>query len=976
MAEVTVKQLAQVVGTPVEKLLEQLREAGVVKSAESDSVTDEEKYALLQHLRNARGQPAAAQAESSGKKITLRRKRRSALKSDSSGRKTVNVEVRGRRTVVNPADESSDHEADVDDDDDDDDLAHHAEEADDTAAPTEVVQTAGADEGDEDATQSDHEPLDVAAPVVEESAEVDGSDVSDSAADLADDEAIDDAPVVDANAAAEARIRAEAEAAMAAAAAAPVVTDAPAEVSDNASAVSAAPAAPSRSAPSSEQARMDAARREFAEKQAREAAERQAEREVSSQRRRETEEQQKKETEQRAAQRALEEAQKRAAAEAQQAASGDPAAAGGRGRGKGRGKGKAGGGGGGDTRYGRNQLHVAKDKSGRRKGKSRRSSPANMEAKHGFEMPTAPVVRDVEVPETITVAELANRMAVKAAEVIKAMMGMGVMATINQMLDQDTAILVVEEMGHNAAPMSADDVEAELAMRISGERTGNEVPRPPVVTVMGHVDHGKTSLLDYIRNARIASGEAGGITQHIGAYQAKTDTGLITFLDTPGHAAFTAMRARGAQATDIVVLVCAADDGVMPQTIEAVQHAKAAGVPIVVAVNKMDKEGADPERVKNELAAHDVIPEDWGGDTQFIPVSALQGAGVDTLMEAINLQAEVLELVAQEDGNATGIVIEATLDKGRGPVATVLVQSGTLSRGDTVLCGQVTGRVRAMFDENGQQITAAGPSTPVQLLGLSSTPNAGDEMLVAADEKSARELAELREGKQRDQRLAERRPAKLEDVFSQIKSGETPTVNIVVKADVKGSYEAIRDSLEKLSTDEVSVRVVGGGVGGITESDANLAATSSAILVGFNTRADGRARNLIQEQDIELHYYSVIYELIDLIKSVAGGLLPPEIRERIIGTAEVRDVFTSPKFGQIAGCMVVDGVVKRDAPIRVLRENVVIYEGELESLRRFKDDVKEVNMGTECGIGVKNYTDVQPEDSIEVFERTEVARSL
>ncbi len=721
---------------------------------------------------------------------------------------------------------------------------------------------------------------------------------------------------------------------------------------------------------------MDAARREFAEKQAREAAERQAEREVSSQRRRETEEQQKKESEQRAAQRAAEEAQRRAAAEAQQAASGDSGGAGaGRGRGKGRGKGKQGGGGS-DTRYGRNQLHVAKDKSGRRKGKSRRQAPANFEAKHGFEMPTAPVVRDVEVPETITVAELANRMAVKAAEVIKAMMGMGVMATINQMLDQDTAILVVEEMGHNAAPMSADDVEAELAMRISGERTGDELPRPPVVTVMGHVDHGKTSLLDYIRNARIASGEAGGITQHIGAYQAETESGVITFLDTPGHAAFTAMRQRGAQATDIVVLVCAADDGVMPQTIEAVKHAKAAGVPIVVAVNKMDKEGADPERVKNELSAHDVIPEDWGGDTQFIPVSALKGDGIDNLLDAISLQAEVLELAAVEEGNATGIVIEATLDKGRGPVATVLVQSGTLNRGDTVLCGQVTGRVRAMFDEHGQQINAAGPSTPVQLLGLSSTPNAGDEMLVAADEKSARELAELREGKQRDQRLAERRPAKLEDVFSQIKSGETPTVNIVVKADVKGSYEAIRDSLERLSTDEVSVRVIGGGVGGITESDANMAATSHAILVGFNVRADSRARRLIQEHDIELHYYSVIYELIDLIKSVAGGMLPPEIRERIIGTAEVRDVFTSPKFGQIAGCMVVDGVVKRDAPIRVLRENVVIYEGELESLRRFKDDVKEVNMGTECGIGVKNYTDVQPNDSIEVFERTEVARSL
>jgi len=916
MAEVTVK-----------------REAGVVKSAESDVVSDEEKYALLQHLRNARGQPAAAAAESSSKKITLRRKRSSALKADSSGRKTVNVEVRGRRTVVSPSD-----------------VPPAADESD---ASVDVEDNSVEPETEVDVSAATEAPVD----------QVEASDVSSD--DSQDEGAVTDDTSVDASAAAEARILAEAEAAMAMGAAA--------EEPASEAVADPVPGTPvARSAPSSEQAKMDIARREFAERQAREAAERQAEREVSSTRRKETEEQQKKESEQRAAQRILEEAQKRAAAEAQQAASGDAGA--GRGRGKGRGKGKAGGGG--DTRYGRNQLHVAKDKSGRRKGKSRRAAPANFEAKHGFEMPTAPVVRDVEVPETITVAELANRMAVKAAEVIKAMMGMGVMATINQMLDQDTAILVVEEMGHNAASMSADDVEAELAMRISGERTGDEVPRPPVVTVMGHVDHGKTSLLDYIRKARVATGEAGGITQHIGAYQAETDTGVITFLDTPGHAAFTAMRQRGAQATDLIVLVCAGDDGVMPQTIEAVKHAKAAGVPMVVAVNKMDKEGADVERVKNELSAHDVIPEDWGGDTQFIPVSAIAGTGIDQLLEAINLQAEVLELSAHAEGNATGIVIEATLDKGRGPVATVLVQNGTLNRGDTVLCGQVTGRVRAMFDEHGQQIDTAGPSTPVQLLGLSSTPNAGDEMLVAADEKSARELAELREGKQRDQRLAERRPAKLEDVFSQIKSGETPTVNIVVKADVKGSFEAIKDSLQQLSTDEVTVRVVGGGVGGITESDATMAETSSAILVGFNTRADSRARRLIQEHDIELHYYSVIYELIDLIKSVAGGLLPPEIRERIIGTAEVRDVFTSPKFGQIAGCMVVDGVVKRDAPIRVLRDNVVIYEGELESLRRFKDDVNNVNMGTECGIGVKNYTDVQPNDSIEVFERTEVARSL
>ncbi len=605
----------------------------------------------------------------------------------------------------------------------------------------------------------------------------------------------------------------------------------------------------------------------------------------------------------------------------------------------------------------------------------KRGTPANLEAKHGFERPTAPVIREVDVPETITVAELANKMAVKAAEVIKAMMAMGVMATINQILDQDTAILVVEEMGHKANPMSADDVEAALAALVAGAREGDAQARPPVVAIMGHVDHGKTSLLDYIRASRVASGEAGGITQHIGAYQTETENGVITFLDTPGHAAFSSMRARGAQATDIVVLVVAADDGVMPQTIEGIKHARSANVPLIIAVNKMDKENADLERVRNELSQHEVISEEWGGDVQFVPLSALTGDGVEQLLEALILQSEVLELSAVPEGNAAGVVIEASLDKGKGPVATILVQEGTLKRGDSFICGQVTGRVRAMFDENGLAVLEAGPSTPVQVLGLSSTPNAGDEMLVAADEKSARELAELRYGKQRDARLAERRPARFEDVFSNIK-GSTPVVNFVVKADVKGSYEAIRDSLEKLSTDEVQVRIVGGGVGGINESDANMAATSGAILVGFNVRADGAARRLVQEQETDLRYYSVIYELIDLAKQLAGGLLAPEVRERIIGNAEVGEVFTSPKFGLIAGCMVVDGVVRKDEPIRVLRDNVVIYEGELESLRRFKDDVKDVRMGTECGIGVKNYTDVKPGDVIEVFERTEVARTL
>ena len=591
-------------------------------------------------------------------------------------------------------------------------------------------------------------------------------------------------------------------------------------------------------------------------------------------------------------------------------------------------------------------------------------------------MPTQPVKRDISVPETITVADLANRMAVKAAEIIKTMMNMGVMATINQVLDQETAILVVEEMGHIAITTSSDDAEVALAEKVAGDAQGEVATRPPVVTVMGHVDHGKTSLLDYIRHSRVASSEAGGITQHIGAYHVETEKGVVTFLDTPGHAAFTAMRSRGAQSTDIVILIVAADDGVMPQTIEAIQHSRAAKVPMIVAVNKIDKEAADPDRVKNELSQHEVIPEDWGGDIMFINVSAMTGQGIDELLDAILLQAEVLELSAPAQGNANGIVIEATLDKGRGPVATVLVQSGELKKGDLILCGQELGRVRAMFDENSEQVEVAGPSIPVQVLGLSSTPEAGDEFLVADNEKAARELASLRQSKQRAVRLSESGPASLDDVFSQIKESGKSTLKLLVKADVRGSFEAIKESLEKLSTDEVSIQVIGGGVGGINESDATLAAASGAILVGFNTRADNSARKVITEQGVDLQYFSVIYDLIDLVKNVAGGLLAPEIQERIIGLAEVKDVFKSPKFGQIAGSIVVDGVVRRDQPIRVLRDNVVIYEGELESLRRFKDDVNEVRMGTECGIGVKNYTDVRPGDQIEVYERKEVARTL
>ncbi|HET6726194.1 MAG TPA: translation initiation factor IF-2, partial [Gammaproteobacteria bacterium] len=584
-------------------------------------------------------------------------------------------------------------------------------------------------------------------------------------------------------------------------------------------------------------------------------------------------------------------------------------------------------------------------------------------------------VREVAIPETITVGDLAQRMAVKATEVIKVMMGMGAMATINQVIDQDTATLVVEEMGHKAKPLKENALEDEL-IQVAGEGEGDEQSRPPVVTVMGHVDHGKTSLLDHIRRTKVASGEAGGITQHIGAYHVETDKGVVTFLDTPGHAAFTAMRARGAESTDIVVLVVAADDGVMPQTIEAVQHARAAGVPMVVAVNKIDREDADPERIKTELSKQEVIPEDWGGDTIFVPVSAKTGQGIDDLLESILLQAEVLELKAVADGPASGVVIESSLEKGRGSVATVLVQRGTLKAGDILLAGREYGRVRAMFDENGDAIKEAGPSMPAVVLGLSGTPNAGDDVLVVPDERKAREVALYRQGKFRDVKLAKQQSAKLENMFEQMEAGDVQTLNVLVKADVQGSVEALNDSLTGLSTDEVKVNVVSSGVGGITESDANLAVASNAVVIGFNVRADASARKLIADNGVDLRYYSVIYNVIDEVKQALSGMLSPETREQIVGLAEVRDVFRSPKLGAIAGCLVTEGVVKRSNPIRVLRDNVVIYEGELESLRRFKDDVNEVRSGTECGIGVKDYNDVKVGDQIEVYERVEVARTL
>ena len=603
-------------------------------------------------------------------------------------------------------------------------------------------------------------------------------------------------------------------------------------------------------------------------------------------------------------------------------------------------------------------------------GKHRKGSSLQQ----GFQKPAQAVNRDVVIGETITVGELANKMAVKGSQVIKAMMKLGAMATINQVIDQETAQLVAEEMGHKVILRRENELEEAV---MSDRDTGAAAePRAPVVTIMGHVDHGKTSLLDYIRSTKVASGEAGGITQHIGAYHVETENGMITFLDTPGHAAFTSMRARGAQATDIVVLVVAADDGVMPQTIEAIQHAKAAQVPVVVAVNKIDKPEADPDRVKNELSQYGILPEEWGGESQFVHVSAKAGTGIDELLDAILLQAEVLELKAVRKGMASGAVIESFLDKGRGPVATVLVREGTLHKGDIVLCGFEYGRVRAMRNELGQEVLEAGPSIPVEILGLSGVPAAGDEVTVVRDEKKAREVALYRQGKFREVKLARQQKSKLENMFANMTEGEVHEVNIVLKADVQGSVEAISDSLLKLSTDEVKVKIIGSGVGGITETDATLAAASNAILVGFNVRADASARKVIESESLDLRYYSVIYNLIDEVKAAMSGMLSPELKQQIIGLAEVRDVFKSPKFGAIAGCMVTEGNIKRHNPIRVLRDNVVIYEGELESLRRFKDDVNEVRNGMECGIGVKNYNDVRVGDMIEVFEIIEIQRTI
>lgn len=626
-------------------------------------------------------------------------------------------------------------------------------------------------------------------------------------------------------------------------------------------------------------------------------------------------------------------------------------------------------------RKNREELHVASDKAGyRRKKPKPRRTVQSAPTRHGFEMPTEPMVREVTIPETISVGDLAQRMSLKAPELIRFLMTQGIMATTSQTIDQDTAVLVVGELGHVPRPVHESTIEEDI-LQARGEIGQDIKPRPPVVTIMGHVDHGKTSLLDHIRTTRVAAGEAGGITQHIGAYRVESAQGSVTFLDTPGHAAFTAMRARGAQATDIVILVVAADDGVMPQTIEAIAHAGDAKVPVVVAVNKIDKEDADPERIRKELSGHGVIPEPWGGENIFVDVSALDGRGIDELLEAIHLQAEVLELKAAIDGPARGVVLESRIERGRGPVATILVQSGSLARSDTLLAGQEFGRVRGLFDQSGREVKNAGPSMPVEILGLSGPPKAGDEAVVVADDRKAREIAERRQNRRRDLRLA-RRVTKLENVFEQMQEGETSTINIIVKADVQGSVEAIVDALLQLSTDEIKVNIVAAAAGGISETDVNLSVASNATIIGFNVRADAAARRVIEDGAADLKYFSVIYEAIDYMRQAMTGMLAPKFKETIVGLAEVRDIFRSRKFGDIAGCRVTEGLVRKDNPIRVLRDSVVIYEGELESLRRFQDDVVEVRAGTECGIGVRDYNDVKVGDQIEIYERVRVERTI
>ena len=877
MAEVTVSELAKTVGASVDRLLMQMKEAGLNHSSADATVSDEEKQTLLAYLKGLHGDVSGEP-----KKITLRRKTVSTLK--SGNRKTVNIEVRKKRTYVKRSDEELESQA--------------AAEAEEKARLEQ--EAAAARQAAEEAAK--------AAPVEDTTVERAGVKSS----------GIDDIEEKRQNAI-QNRRKAEIEAKAAA----------------------------------------EEAAKEKLEEEARKAAE---------------------------AASALESGEAKKAAKPTKAAPAtEPVHERGRRHSKPVDED--------EDKFGKKTVKKSLGKGGKKKarlqlddgmedrnrpGRLRSSSVAlKVENKHTFQRPVEKKVLDVSIPEELSVGDLAQRMAIKSGAVIKELMKLGVMANINQVIDQETAFLVVEELGHTPVAAKDESVEDELAKQFETlESEGGESPRAPIVTVMGHVDHGKTSLLDYIRESHVASGEAGGITQHIGAYHVNTPKGMITFLDTPGHAAFTAMRARGAQSTDVVILVVAADDGVMPQTEEAIQHARAAGVPIVIAINKMDKEGADPERVTTELAGKDVIPEEWGGDTQFIKVSAHSGEGIDELLEAVLLQSELLELTAPADVPARGVIVESRVDKGRGVVATALVQLGTLRKGDFMLAGETVGKIRAMTDEAKKPASEAGPSIPVEILGLDEAPNAGDEFFVVADERKAKEIAELRATKARHERMSRQQAAKLENMFTDMGAEQVNRLNLIVKTDVRGSLEAINSALNDFATDEVAVDIVASGVGGITESDINLALTTGAIVLGFNVRAGGSARALAEKEEIEVRYYSVIYNLLDEVKQALSGMLAPETKEEIVGIAEVRDVFRSPKYGAIAGCMVVEGTVYRNKPIRVLRDDVVIYQGELESLRRFKDEAAEVRNGMECGIGVKDYNDVKSGDLIEVYDVTQVQRSL
>ncbi len=877
MSDVTVKQLAGVLGITAEKLMEQLESAGIPASSEDDTISNESKVKLLEFLRGSHGKEK--KSLSPRKKVVLKRKTKEVLRVPSSGSgvaktKNINIEVKKKKVTTGPS------------------QAEMAEiEKERLAAQRALEERKQQLEAEEQAKREAEEKLkNQQQEEVRKAAEEQAKEEQERLAFEAEQE--------------ELRKQEEAQQKMA-----------------------------------EEQAKIEKAKAETANKEA-----------EKKKRHDELVDQQ--------VQKAITERANRKKREQEKS-----------GKSKGRDQDNRN-----NTRYGRKQLHIQPGHKADRKAR-KHVAPSN--AEHGFQKPAAPVVKTVAIPETITVSDLAKELSIKAGDIIKVLMNMGMMVTINQPLDQDTAILVVEELGHKAeeavVQTKAEILKEETEQSIDEE---NAEIRPPVVTVMGHVDHGKTSLLDYIRNTKVTDKEAGGITQHIGAYHVETDKGVISFIDTPGHAAFTAMRARGAQVTDIVILVVAANDGVMPQTKEGIEHAKAAGVPLIVAVNKVDLPEANVDKVKQDLATHEVVPEDWGGDVQFIEVSALTGQGIDNLLDAISLEAEVMELKAVKDASATGIVVESSLDKGRGPVATVLVKNGTLKKGDMILCGEQFGRIRSLIDENGKEIKSAGPSIPAVVLGLSGVPIAGDEFLVVKNKKHAREAAQEHREQERENRLKRQQAAKLENLMSQMGKEEKLTVNLLVKADVQGSVEALRESLESISNDEVDVKVISAGVGGITNADAQLAAASSAIIIGFNVRADKVAREFIKESDLDLHYFSIIYEAIDQVKSSVTGILGTETREEIIGIADVKDVFRSSKFGTIAGCLVSDGVVKRDNPIRVLRDNVVIFEGELESLRRHKDDVKEVRSGTECGIGVKQYKDVQPGDQIECYERIEVQKTL